>query len=59
VSNHCLLYDLDRSIPNSLPKVLKDFFYNSHTTVVGVGIKEVAEKLEKERGLIIKRQVEL
>ena len=66
VGSHCILYNLDDVnysrrgfMTNIKHKVLKGFLYDKYTTVVGVGIKEVAEKLERETGVIIKNPVEL
>ncbi|KAM3685563.1 hypothetical protein ACB094_11G129800 [Castanea mollissima] len=65
VGSHCLLYNLDdvnysrRSFTGTKHKVLKGFLYDKYTTVVGVGIKEVAQKLERETGVTIKNPVEL
>ena len=64
VGSHCLLYYLE-PVNNysykkrSIHKLLKDFLYDSQITVVGVGIKEVVERLGKERGLFTKSWVEL
>ena len=46
----------------SMPRVVRDFLYDNRTVVVGVGIEQIAKKLEKEKeddGLIIRKRVEL
>lgn len=60
VGCHCLLYNLEGNDSNLCPRVLKDFFYDRHTIVVGVGIEKLVNKLQKENnGLLIPRLVEL
>ena len=47
------------SLIHGVHKVLKDFFYDRNTFVVGVGIEKVAAKLQKDFGIIFNKCVEL
>lgn len=63
VGHHCLLIELQGGCSEGKVlrerKVLRDFLFDRHTVVVGVGTERLAKKLEEDYGILIPRRVEL
>uniref|UniRef100_A0A803NMF1 Uncharacterized protein n=1 Tax=Cannabis sativa TaxID=3483 RepID=A0A803NMF1_CANSA len=59
IEDQCLIYKLDSIGQKFNPKVLKDLLHDSRVTVVGVGIENVARRLEEDHGWFMPKVVEL
>ncbi|RVX15952.1 hypothetical protein CK203_005466 [Vitis vinifera] len=57
VGHHCLLIELQGGCSEGKVlrerKVLRDFLFDRHTVVVGVGTERLAKKLEEDYGILI------